>query len=163
MEVMGIDYANTEIGNVDVVVGVFDSPLDDSIDYFTSLVGDKSFIKVLNKIDLHNSKHGDFDCLISAKTGEGFDGFKKKIVSFFSEGSDASATFLLRDRHIDLFNESIEELKIRLFILPYSYYFALNKPAKASAGMSTLPILRILFLPSFCFCNSFFLRETSPP
>ncbi|MDA9133577.1 50S ribosome-binding GTPase, partial [Gammaproteobacteria bacterium] len=117
IEAMGIDYAKTEIGNADVVVGVFDSPLDDSIDYFTSLVGDKSFIKVLNKIDLHNSKHGDFDCLISAKTGEGFDGFKKKIVSFFSEGSDESATFLVRDRHIVLFNESIEALKKSLFIL----------------------------------------------
>ena len=117
IEAMGIDYAKSEIGNADVVVGVFDSPLDDSIDYFTSLVGDKSFIKVLNKIDLDNSVHGDFDCLISAKTGEGFDGFKKKIVSFFSEGSDESATFLVRDRHIVLFNESIEALKKSLFIL----------------------------------------------
>jgi tRNA modification GTPase len=117
IEAMGIDYAKSEIGNADVVVGVFDSPLDDSIDYFTSLVGDKSFIKVLNKIDLDNSEHGDFDCLISAKTGEGFDGFKKKIVSFFSEGSDESATFLVRDRHIVLFNESIESLKKSLSIL----------------------------------------------
>ena len=117
IEAMGIDYAKSEIGNADVVVGVFDSPLDDSIDYFTSLVGDKSFIKVLNKIDLDNSEHGDFDCLISAKTGEGFDDFKKKIVSFFSEGSDESATFLVRDRHIVLFNESIESLKKSLSIL----------------------------------------------
>ena len=42
-------------------------------------------------------------------------------------------------------------------------YLALNNPAKASAGISTFPILRILFLPSFCFCNSFFFLETSPP
>jgi len=28
--------------------------LDDSVDYFTSLVGNKNFIKVLNKIDLEN-------------------------------------------------------------------------------------------------------------
>jgi tRNA modification GTPase len=114
---MGIDYAKSEIGNADVVVGVFDSPSDNSIGYFTSLVGNKSFIKVLNKIDLNKSEVGDFDCLISAKTGEGFDGFKKKIVSFFNESPDESATFLVRDRHIILFNESIEALKKSLFIL----------------------------------------------
>jgi len=58
-----------------------------------------------------------FDCLISAKTGEGFDSFKEKIVSFFSKSSDDSATFLVRDRHIILFNESVEALKKSLFIL----------------------------------------------
>ena len=117
IEAMGIDYAKSEIGNADVVVGIFDSPLDGSIDYFTSLVGDKGFIKVLNKIDLNKSELGDFDCLISAKTGEGFDNLKKKIVSFFSESSNKSETFLVRDRHIVLFNEAIEALEKSLFIL----------------------------------------------
>ena len=56
IEAMGIDYTKSEIGNADVVVGVFDSPLDDSVDYFTSLVGNKNFIKVLNKIDLNKSE-----------------------------------------------------------------------------------------------------------
>ena len=117
IEAMGIDYTKSEISNADVVVGVFDSPTDSSIDYFTSLVGDKGFIKVLNKIDINKSEFGDFDCLISAKTGEGFDGFKKKIVSFFDKSSDESATYLVRDRHIILFNDSIEALKKSLCIL----------------------------------------------
>jgi hypothetical protein len=34
---------------------------------------------------------------------------------------------------------------------------------KAFCGMSTLPTLFIRFLPSFCFAQSFFLREMSPP
>ena len=117
IEAMGIDYTKSEIGNADVVVGVFDSLLDDSVDYFTSLVGNKNFIKVLNKIDLEKPECAGFDCLISAKTGEGFDSFKEKIVSFFSKSSDDSATFLVRDRHIVLFNESVEALKKSLFIL----------------------------------------------
>ena len=82
--------------------------LDGSIDYFTSLVGDKNFIKVLNKIDLDKPELLSFDCLISAKTGEGFDSFKKKIVSSFRKAANKSATFLVRDRHIILFNESLE-------------------------------------------------------
>ncbi|MDA7821487.1 hypothetical protein N9A37_02210 [Gammaproteobacteria bacterium] len=52
-----------------------------------------------------------------SKTGEGFDSFKEKIVSFFSKSPDDSATFLVRDRHIILFNESVEALKKSLFIL----------------------------------------------
>ncbi|MDA8928770.1 tRNA uridine-5-carboxymethylaminomethyl(34) synthesis GTPase MnmE, partial [Gammaproteobacteria bacterium] len=79
--------------------------------------GNKNFIKVLNKIDLDKPECAGFDCLISAKTGEGFDSFKEKIVSFFSKSSDDSATFLVRDRHIILFNESVEALKKGLFIL----------------------------------------------
>ena len=34
---------------------------------------------------------------------------------------------------------------------------------KAFCGMSTEPMLFIRFLPSFCFAQSFFLREMSPP
>ena len=34
---------------------------------------------------------------------------------------------------------------------------------KAFCGMSTLPMLFIRFLPSFCLAQSFFLREMSPP
>ena len=34
---------------------------------------------------------------------------------------------------------------------------------KASCGTSTLPIVRILFLPFFCFCNNLFFLVTSPP
>jgi len=33
----------------------------------------------------------------------------------------------------------------------------------ASWGTSTVPMAFIRFLPFACFCNSFFLRETSPP
>ena len=34
---------------------------------------------------------------------------------------------------------------------------------KASCGTSTEPMAFILFLPSFCFSRSFFLRDISPP
>jgi tRNA modification GTPase len=117
VEAMGINQTKSEINNADVVVGVFDSPLDESVDYFKALIGDKNFIKVLNKIDLNKPKLGDFDCLISAKTGEGFDVFKKKIVSFFDNTSSDAATFLVRDRHVVLFNDSVKALKKCLVVL----------------------------------------------
>ena len=39
----------------------------------------------------------------------------------------------------------------------------LSTARNASWGISTLPTCFMRFLPSFCFCNSFFLRDTSPP
>ena len=38
-----------------------------------------------------------------------------------------------------------------------------NTLIKAFCGISTFPIWRILFFPSFCFSSSFRLREMSPP
>ena len=136
VESKGMQFALENLDSADLVIGVFDSDegsildkfselakekkylkiynktdLGNVVKDFTSLVGNKSFIKVLNKIDLNKSEVGDFDCLISAKTGEGFDGFKKKIVSFFSESPDESATFLVRDRHIKLFQSSVNYLE----------------------------------------------------
>lgn len=117
IEAMGIDYTKSEISNADVVVGIFDSPSEDSMEYFASLVGDKNYIKVLNKVDLDKSKSVGFDCFISAKTGEGFGDFKKKISSFFTKSPDNSATFLVRDRHVVLFDDSIRALKKCLLVL----------------------------------------------
>jgi hypothetical protein len=39
----------------------------------------------------------------------------------------------------------------------------LRAETKASCGISTLPMLFIRFLPSFCFWRSLFFRVTSPP
>ena len=52
IEAKGIDYTKNEITNADVVVGVFDSSTVNLVNEFESIVGDKPFLKVLNKIDL---------------------------------------------------------------------------------------------------------------
>ena len=40
---------------------------------------------------------------------------------------------------------------------------SLSTAVNASLGRETLPSWRIIYLPSFCFSSSFFLREMSPP
>ena len=48
--------------------------------------------------------------------------------------------------------------------IPTNDYLAIYKTdMNAFCGISTLPTLRILFFPSFCFSRSFFLRVISPP
>ena len=117
IEAKGIDLTKNEIVNADVVVGVFDSSSLSRLEEFSSLVGEKPFLKVLNKIDVDDSEVASFDCRISAKTGEGFEDFKEQITAFFKTSLQKDATFLVRDRHIGLFNNSISSIKKALTII----------------------------------------------
>ena len=117
IEAKGIDLTKNEIVNADVVVGVFDSSSLSRLEEFSSLVGEKPFLKVLNKIDVDDSEVASFDCRISAKTGEGFEDFKEQITAFFKTSLQKDATFLVRDRHISLFNNSISSIKKALTII----------------------------------------------
>jgi len=117
IEAKGIDLTKNEIVNADVVVGVFDPSSLSRLEEFSSLVGEKPFLKVLNKIDVDDSEVASFDCRISAKTGEGFEDFKEQITAFFKTSLQKDATFLVRDRHISLFNNSISSIKKALTII----------------------------------------------
>ena len=48
---------------------------------------------------------------MSAKTGEGFDHFKKVLVGAFINKDIGDYDYLVRERHIDLFNKTISSLK----------------------------------------------------
>jgi len=53
-----------------------------------------------------------------------------------------------------------------IFFFLGSYAFGARlriKSTNAECGNSTLPIIFIFFLPSFCLLSSFILRVTSPP
>ena len=55
--------------------------------------------------------------------------------------------------------------KVLIFLFLNSYYSSSieSTDKNASCGTSTLPTIFILFLPSFCFSNSFLFLDTSPP
>jgi tRNA modification GTPase len=73
-----------------------------------SLVVDKVFISVLNKLDLGLKDEGSlFDVLLSAKTGEGVVGLKKLISSSSVIKGLADKEYFARSRHIKLFNEGL--------------------------------------------------------
>ena len=113
IESKGIDYGVSQIGESDVVVGVFDSESLVFQQKFRDLVGDKSFISLLNKIDLGVADRAvvdGIDCMVSAKTGAGFDGFKSLLEKTFENSALTDSTYLVRDRHIKLFGESVMSL-----------------------------------------------------
>ena len=117
IEAKGINYTKNEITNADVVVGVFDSSTVNLVNEFESIIGDKPFLKILNKIDLDYKDSEGFDCKISAKTGEGFEELKKKITGCFQNSDEKNGTFLVRDRHINLFESASFSIRKALVVI----------------------------------------------
>ena len=62
-------------------------------------------------------------------------------------------------------NERENLFRIRPMRLAYpaAHLFVFKMDINTSEGTSTEPMLRIRFLPSFCFSSNFFLRVMSPP
>jgi tRNA modification GTPase len=111
IESKGIDLTLEQISAADVVVGIFDSSDSGVINSFSDLVKNKKYITVYNKLDLGVPMSGGFDCLVSAKTGEGFNELKDVLADAFKVCENNDYTYLVRDRHISLFNSSLENLR----------------------------------------------------
>lgn len=111
IESRGISIALEQIGGADVVVGIFDSFDKNVLNKFSKLTKGKKYFTVYNKLDLGPPNQEVFDCLVSAKTGEGFGELKNKLASFFKVFDRSDYSFLVRDRHISLFNSSLKCLK----------------------------------------------------
>ena len=112
IEGKGIELTVSQIESADVVVGVFDSVDPVALLEIKSLVADKVFIGVLNKLDLGLKDEGSlFDVLLSAKTGEGVVELKKLISSSSVIKGLVDKEYFARSRHIKLFNEGLVYLE----------------------------------------------------
>jgi tRNA modification GTPase len=117
IESRGIDFTIDSIKSSDVVVGVFENDNLTVLDGLSDALRGKVFISVLNKTDLGKSVKGVFDCHVSAKTGEGFDGLKEAITKNFGGLVGDDSVYMVRDRHIKLFNLSIKGLENSVAVL----------------------------------------------
>ena len=111
IESKGMQFALKHINSVDLVVGIFDSDEKSILDKFSKLSEGTNYLKVYNKTDLGDVVNNNvFDCLVSAKTGEGFNKLKDLISSSFKSDVSGDYTYLVRDRHIKLFGLCLEGL-----------------------------------------------------
>ena len=111
VEEAGIKNTLNEIKNTDLVVGVFECYSKSVIDEFKSLAGDNKFVCIQNKVDINIKKDDCFDCCVSAKTGEGFEVLKEIIVNCFNSKVDKKKySYLVRERHENIFNEVVHSL-----------------------------------------------------
>jgi tRNA modification GTPase len=110
IELRGVELSKSELVETDVVLVVFDKHTEVFVPEFVSLLGGKKYLLVFNKLD-ESSPLGDFDCLVSAKTGEGIQDLKDMVLPLVKNSStDSEKTFLIRDRHLILFQDSLRYL-----------------------------------------------------
>ena len=110
VEAEGIDYGLSEIEEADLVVGIFDGIDEGLMNRFGLLVQDKKYLKVFNKADIQKPKKDVFDYIVKEKTGEGFGLLKEGLASSFKLGEALDSTFLVRERHVKLFNDCVTSL-----------------------------------------------------
>ena len=109
---MGIDISISTMVESDLVLGVFEGGDFDSVDFFKSLCGENNFISIQNKIDIEEPDKKNFDCCVSAKTGEGFDVLMGMINESFESGvKESDYKFLIKDRHEKLFRLVFDDLQ----------------------------------------------------
>jgi tRNA modification GTPase len=83
----------------------------------TDALNGKVFISVLNKTDLEKNVTSVFDCYVSAKTGQGFDSLKETMSKNLGEIIGDDSVYMVRDRHIKLFNLSIKSIEKCIAVL----------------------------------------------
>jgi len=118
VEKAGIEISLSKIKESDLVLGVFEDFNADVIGYFEGLCKKGSFFSIQNKIDINKTVDGCFDCNVSAKTGQGFDLLKSLIKSRLLGGfKEEKYDYLIRERHVGLFNAAVFDLKKALYNL----------------------------------------------
>ena len=116
IEKKGIETSIKKISDADLVLGVFEKKDATVVSSFKKMCDKGSFFIIQNKIDINSSDTSFFDCCVSAKTGEGFNSLKNLVVSFFERNkkNNKNSQYLIRDRHVKLFNQVIKDLDIAL-------------------------------------------------
>ena len=109
IESQGVELSKSELDATDVVLVVLDKDTEKLAAGFKVVLGERKSLSIFNK--LKSSPSGDFDCLVSAKTGEGIQGLKDMVLPLVENSSkDSEKTFLIRDRHLMLFQKSLDHL-----------------------------------------------------
>ena len=107
VERVGIERAEAEIRQADVVLSVVDSP-----NKTPEKIENSNIIKVLNKLDQHGKTLGDFDIAISAKTSENIEALKQLIFDRTINSAVMSESLILTNaRHIEVLRRAKEKLE----------------------------------------------------
>ena len=106
VEGAGINISFDEIKRSDLVVLVFDELTQASVPFFKELLGKQEHVLIFNKIDICDDKPEGFDLFVSAKEMDGVGDLRKLLDARLSaKHSNSDLTFLVRKRHIDIFNK----------------------------------------------------------
>ena len=116
IEGAGISVSFDEIKKSDLVILVFDEETESSVSFFRELLGEQKHLLVYNKIDVSDKRPSEFDLFVSAKEMDGLSSLRKILDEKLSvEKNEKDLTYLVRERHVNIFSEVSSKLELISF------------------------------------------------
>jgi tRNA modification GTPase len=110
VEAKGVARSGDELNDCALILVVLDYLTENYIEDFQLRLSGKNYLLLFNKSDEKNPTQ-TYDCVLSAKTGEGVQDLKKMIVESIQKNTgDSKKTFIIRERHLVLFNAALSRL-----------------------------------------------------
>ena len=110
VEAMGVALSGDEIEGSALILVVVDHLTEDCVENLKSRLFKKNYLLVFNKSD-EVSPVKSYDCVVSAKSGYGVQKLKEKIFESVQNNKNSfKKTFVIRERHLDLFNKALFDL-----------------------------------------------------
>ena len=110
IETKGVALSGKEVHDSALVLVVLDHLTESLAEGFASILNKKNHLFVFNKSDEKPPSQA-YDCIVSAKSGEGIQELKKLIFNSVPKNNEGSKkTFIIRDRHLVLFQSALSSL-----------------------------------------------------
>jgi tRNA modification GTPase len=110
VEARGVALSGDEVKDAALVLVVVDHLTEDCVDGLKSKLSQNNYLLIFNKSDEMGPVRS-YDCVVSAKSGYGIQDLKKIIFeSIQNNKNNEKKTFVIRERHLDLFNKALLDL-----------------------------------------------------
>ncbi len=110
IEAKGVARSGDGVRDSALVVVVLDHLTESLAKGFASVLNKKNHLFVFNKSDRRSPSQA-YDCVVSAKSGEGVQELKKLIFDSIQKNNESSKkTFIIRERHLVLFQSALSSL-----------------------------------------------------
>ena len=110
VEARGVALSGDEVKDAALVLVVVDHLTEDCVDGLKSKLSQNNYLLIFNKSDEMGPVQS-YDCVVSAKSGYGIQDLKKMIFeSIQNNKNNEKKTFVIRERHLDLFNKALLDL-----------------------------------------------------
>lgn len=113
VENMGMARTHQAVQKADVVLMLLDATQgccaeDEKI--FSEFPADIPHLKVFNKADLMTGQRDEHGVYVSAKTGEGIEAFRERLLKLIGWNNQESGVFIARERHLIALNQAARHL-----------------------------------------------------
>ncbi len=110
VEARGVALSGDEVKDAALVLVVVDHLTENCVDGLKSKLSQNNYLLIFNKSD-EMGPVKSYDCVVSAKSGYGIQDLKKMIFeSIQNNKNNEKKTFVIRERHLDLFNKALLDL-----------------------------------------------------